>query len=52
MEQDRPRDRELESAIIKLKSKLGRSEKITEGDTPPDRGGGRGVFTVADGLEF
>ena len=52
VEPDRPRDWELESAILKLKSKLGKAERTKEAVTPPDRGGGCGVNTVADGLEF
>ena len=52
MEPDRPRDWELESAILKLKSKLGKAERTKEAVTLLDRGGGQGVFTVVDGLEF
>ena len=43
-----PKNRDLESAMFKLRSKIGRVER--KGTTPPDQGGGRDVF--ADGLEF
>ena len=43
-----PKDRDLESAMSRLRSKIGRAER--KGTTLPDRGGGRDVF--ADGLEF
>ena len=43
-----PKDRDLESAMSRLRSKMGRVER--KGTTLPERGGGRDVF--ADGLEF
>ena len=50
VEQDRPRDRELESALFKLKSKMGKVER--KETTLLDRGGGRSVFAMEDGLKF
>ena len=50
VEQDRPRDRDLESAMFKLRSKMGKVER--KETTPMDRGGGHGVFAMEDGLEY